>query len=154
MNRHLLFPLLLAVLILLGSCSGSQPTAPETHALSDTGLPGLTLAVHALYGNSHGGFHGDGETWVVFEVPYRELDDLWEHISGSDGWTVESISMADYDARAQGCTCCFPAYYPRPGTVFDAWYFRDDEPSEYARNETLAFYDRETGLFVYFRIDT
>lgn len=151
--KRCLLPLLLAVLLLSG-CSAPDSYAPTAAALADAGLQGHPSSYRPLHADSHGGFHGDGCTRTVFEVDTVDhRDALWDDITQRSGWTVASVNLADYDRMIVHCNCC-PEFYPRPGTVFDAWYFRDDQPSEYSRNESIAFYDKETGLFVFYRIDT
>lgn len=139
----------------------ASPDEPIRKALQDTGL--TTSVTDEIPGrpivfDSHGGFHGDGCTVIVFQTSPGAL---WEEIQhAKQGWTVEEIDLATYGARLPACSC-HPPVYPAPDVVFDAWYFRDDYDGDltadgrpYATNCSVAFYDAQTGLFYFYRTDT
>lgn len=57
--------------------------------------------------------------------------------AGTDGWHVESVSVADYAARIPA-----GAAFLLPDATFDAWF---------ESAEDMAFFDQESGLFVHLR---
>lgn len=156
--------MLMLVLLFLDEINtlADKPYAPARIALKDTDLnPGLAdtaLRGRAVHFDSHGGFHGDGCTVTIFQTSPGAL---WEAIVHADrGWTVEPVDPAAYAARVPACSC-HPVLYPPPDVVFDAWYSRNDyegpltdSGQPFSINRTAAFFDAETGLFFYCRMDT
>ncbi len=133
-------------------------TAAAKAALADTGLSAHAAAAsRSLYFDSHDGFHGDGCTLTIFEAGYYNQENLVDAIQNTPGWTMTAIGHDSFDELFPSCSC-HPDVYPDPDVVFDALYERidqtfgleDDTPFNYTR----AFYDADTGLFYYFRIDT
>ena len=133
------------------------PYRPARAALKDVGLGGIVSEMpRAMTLDTHGGFHGDGCCLTVLTVESDDREALWQALSALPGWHVEAVSLDDYAAFPL-CSCQ-TRVYPAPDTVFDAWYFRDDnegrEWADYALNLSRAWYDRESGMFFFYRLDT
>lgn len=131
-------------------------TASAKAALDDTELSACHAAASgSLHFNSHGGFHGDGCTLTIFEVDHTGRELIWAALQSAPGWTTTATAQADWAESFPSCSC-HPDVYPTADVVFDARYDRVDHTFSdgWAMNYTRAFYDQETGLFFYFRIDT
>lgn len=130
-----------------------RDTKAARAALTDVGLSAfLSQAEESLHFDSHGGFHGDGCTVTIFETTPGAL---WEPINhGASGWTVEPVDHQAYAEMIPRCSC-HPDVFPAPDVVFDAWYYRVDDYGAEDRpfNYSKAFYDAQTGLFYFFRVD-
>jgi len=148
--------------------------APALDVLEDTGLSSeQCAAAPALSMNTHGGFHGDGSTLIVFE----SASELMAAISQTEGWHLSPVTDEEYALLAD---CWFegtPLVSPPPGTIFDAWFYRNDQPDDpfaeeltaayapylpqpcresgvvYSQNWAMAFYDADTGLMCFYRVD-
>lgn len=130
-----------------------RDTSAAKAALADTGLSALSAEANAaLHFDSHGGFHGDGCTVTIFETAPGAL---WETICHHlPGWTAEPVNQTAFAEKIPRCSC-HPDVYPAPDVVFDAWYYRQDDtgPSGQPFNYSMAFYDAQTGLFCFYRVD-
>lgn len=149
--------------------------SPARAALEATGLSAQRdAAAPALSLDTHGGFHGDGSTLIVFE----SASELMAAISQTDGWRISPITDEEYALLADSWFQSAPLVSPPPGTVFDAWFYRNDQPDDpfsaqltqayapylpqhcredgvvYSANWAMAFYDADTGLMCYYRLDT
>ena len=150
--------LTLALIIVGGIHDGRDaPYRPARAALKDVGLSGIVSeAPRAMTLDTHGGFHGDGCCLTVFTVDSGDREALWLALSALPGWHVEAVNPDDYAAFPL-CSCQ-TLVYPAPDTVFDAWYLRDDnegrEWADYALNLSRAWYDRDTGMLFFYRMDT
>ena len=133
-------------------------TAAAKAALADTGLSAHAAAAsRSLYFDSHDGFRGDGCTLTIFEAGYYNQENLVDAIQNTPSWTMTAVGQDSFDEHFLSCSC-HPSVYPDPNVVFDARYERIDKmggsDNDTPFNYTRAFYDADTGLFFYFRIDT
>lgn len=128
--------------------------------------------------DTHAGFFGDGYAFKACIVPAEERAALKAAISAHADWHEGSIFQAEY-ARLHQTFYKVPELYPAADTVFDAWYYVDDfarqhpdfEPSVSLSNApfpavmqeagavlsgnwTVAFYDADTGLFIFYEFDS
>ena len=150
----------LTLALMIGSGIHDESDAPNRAAraaLTDIGLRGIMSEVpRAMTLDTHGGFHGDGCCLTVITVDSRDREALWQALSALPGWHVEAVNLDDYAAFP--LCACQTRVYPAPDTVFDAWYLRDDnegkEWADYALNLSRAWYDWETGMLFFYRIDT
>lgn len=159
----------------------SDRTAAARSALKITGLSShAALACNdALNKETHGGFHGDGDTTTLFLVPYGERRALLQTMANVPGWHTEAVSMHDFRAIAKYWIWEDVIAWPAPDTVFEAWYHCNDQgvpnhsayspdvklhaddldellqPNPTASvNRRIAFYDLETGLFYFYEQDS
>lgn len=150
----------LTLALMIGSGIHDESDAPyrvAQAALTDVGLRGIVSEMpRAMTLDTHGGFHGDGCCLTVLTVEPGDREALWQALSALPGWQVEAVSLDDYAAFP--LCACQTRVYPAPDTVFDAWYLQDDnegkEWAEYALNLSRAWYDRDTGMLFFYRMDT
>lgn len=149
--------------------------SPARAALEATGLSSQRdAAAPALSLDTHGGFHGDGSTLIVFE----SASELMAAISQTEGWRISPVTDEEYALLADSWFESAPLVSPPPGTVFDAWYYCNKQPDDpfsaqltqayapylpqhcredgvvYSANWAMAFYDADTGLMCYYQLDT
>ena len=149
--------------------------SPARTVLEATGLSAQKdAAAPALSLDTHGGFHGDGATLIVFE----SASELMAAISQAEGWRISPVTDEEYALLADSWFQSVPLVSPPPGTVFDAWFYRNEQPDDpffeqltqayapylpkqcrdaevmYSANWAMAFYDADTGLMCYYQLDT
>ena len=148
MKLHLILWLLL---FLLGGCFRSPDPLESISKSLDMDVTGGTLE---YYENTHGGFHGDGETFVRIDLKdvVFELSDEWKPLpltedlqkavgrTGSD-WFPTSIRNGFYYFCDRHSECTDPT---------------DDSGllGRYSFNYTLAVYDADSGMLYYYECDT
>lgn len=142
-----LFALILLISLALCAC-GVAPTAQEKvgNAL------GIDLSAAELLSenDTHGGFHGDGETIIQLRV-----GDISTLINGKEGW--HELPVDEDMLRLT----------PQFGDIESGcWYFYDrhskaTDPYDYSAvngrfsyNFSFAVYDSEAGLLNYYELDT
>ncbi len=128
--------------------------------------------------DTHGGFFGDGYAFKACIVPAEERAALKAAISAHADWHEGSIFQAEY-TRLHQTFYKVPDLHPAADTVFDAWYYVDDFARQYpdfapsaslsnapfpavmqeagavlSGNWTAAFYDEDTGLFIFYEFDS
>ncbi len=143
------------------------------YALSRTGLSDMKEAAsHCLYVDTH---FRDGDAMAIFEVGYSERKALYDRIRETEGWREAEIPTRDYVTWAKK-KFWKPGSLVRPmdDVVFDAMYFKDCYPGDsapayfsdrdwgeapaslgmdevpYTTDFDVAFYDRDSGLFVFY----
>lgn len=115
--------------------------------------------------DTHGGFHGDGETTLILTFVGEERTALEGEIAQADGWKAlpltENLNRVVYEERF-GDLC-----EDVPQDLTDGWYcFLDrhsqaedpaDDSGLFGRasyNFTLAIYDGESGVLYCYEVDT
>lgn len=144
-------------IVFVSDCFNLANVRPAKDALSDAGLSSCHAAANDSLHHDYHGFHGDGCTLTIFEADYQHRESLWQAIQSTPGWTMTAIGHDSFDELFPSCSC-LPDVYPDPDVVFDALYERIDNmggsDNDTPFNYTRAFYDADSGLFFYFRIDT
>jgi len=124
--------------------------------------------------DSHGGFHGDGMSFI--EITFSDTDqDLVEQIKSNGGWNglplTENLSAAVYgkerDNRIMGPLITNDEYEQLFPVVENGYYFfydrhtdskdnKDDTDlfNRYSYNFTIAIYDIDTRALYYYKLDT
>ncbi len=110
----------------------------------------LSMAEVIIESDTHGGFHGDGETVIQLRV-----GDISEQIKGKPGWNETPVAdeLLPYTLR-----------FGAPQDVY--WYFFDRhreaedryDPTaisgRFSYNYTFAFYEPESGILTFYKLDT
>ncbi len=143
-------------------------------------LSGISVPTGGFqYGmDTHGGFLGDGQTYWAFVVPEDSRAALEADLAAHGDWHVGSIPQSEYARLHESCFYEVPALFPGAEIVFDRWYYVDDFARQYkdadiprkngecfpaamqeigagsSGNWTVAFYDAETGLFIWYEFDS
>lgn len=129
-----------------------------------------------LYENTHGGFHGDGETFctVVFDTgdaPEKDMarSGVWHPLPLTGSLTAVAYGLSVQENGVQHCTgpmavngdgeCYFPSvengcyYFHNRSSAASPW---DDSalPDCAAYNFTLAIYDADNSALYYYELDT
>ncbi len=156
--------------------SGSEKTG-QTKRLR---LDGVSVPTGAFrYGmETHGGFHGDGQTYWAFIVPEESRAVLKAALSAHEYWHTGNIPQTEYARLHESCFYEMPGLFPDPSVVFDRWYYADDYARQYPDEEvqrrssecfpsvmqeigagrtlnwSVGFYDENTGLFIWYEYDS
>ena len=126
---------------------------------------------------SHGGFHGDGETWQALIVPEEQRTAFEAALAQHADWHEGVIPQNEYAHMHRYTFDDMPALFPDPDVTFDWWLYVDDYAREHPEKESdkhvhsnfpsvmqeagavfslnwhIALYDADTGLFVYYELD-
>ena len=155
-------PLLLSLLLLTGCGKNNRASRAMTIA-DELGILESTLLTLE---DSHGGFHGDGDTFVCFQAPEFQPGEDWQEFP-----LPENLSIALYGGMIGdmqwGSLLTDDSGEPRMTAVENGYYyFRDrhskstDETDPSALldrssfNFTLAVYDADSEMVYYFEKDT
>ncbi|MBQ2663259.1 MAG: hypothetical protein IJH36_10765 [Clostridia bacterium] len=119
-------------------------------------------------GDNHGGFHGDGEAYRIFDCSKNrdkalEVVSLWEPLPLSEN--LELIMYGgERNGRSYGLTLANKAHMPKIEHGFYKFYDRHSEARDrdsdselfnrYSYNFSLAVYDTDTDRLYYFVFDT
>ena len=124
----------------------------------------LSQATFAEYRDTHGGFHGDGETFAVLSLPEEGIESVESMMSlCAPRWNpvplTEELRRVLYGDDQHAPLC--PDSIPR---VENGWYYFKDELGEPSGEESLfdrasfnfcvALYDAETRTLYYFALDS
>lgn len=143
--KKLIFAFVIA--LLLCACGGE-----ETRQEYVGGALGLDLSAAEMLGedDSHGGFHGDGETIIVLRV-----DDLSSGILDKEGWHELPLpeSLEAYGEKLGPAESGYWYFFDRHEQASDP-YDPSGVASRASRNFSLALYDPSTGLLSYYELDT
>lgn len=154
-------PPLLLFLFLLTGCGGSDIRT----SISETLCVNLSNTSILISENSHGGFHGDGETFVVLEFPADTPfecpeSDFWHGLPLEENtrrllYEFDTAFLRDEEG------------HPRiPEVTNGCWFFYDrhsqslspfDDAGLFSRasfNCTIALYDADTNLLYFYELDT
>ncbi len=127
---------------------------------------------------THGGFHGDGVSYRACIVPEEDRAAFVATLSAHADWQEGTVTRNEY-ITLQEHSFAFPPLYPLAGVDFDWWcwvdtYARNHPENEKGRNWNnnyfpavmrdngachsmnwyAAWYDEDSGLFVYFEYDS
>lgn len=156
--------LTLALMVFAMACALSGCVG-EGRELSRMGKAvGLDLSGGTLlqFEDSHGGFHGDGETFAVVEA-----DGLAEGLAGLPGW--KPLPMTEQVGAAVGGVCgpeglTMMGRIPEIGEGFYYFHDRHQESADpyddtglhgrFSYNFTVAAYDSAEGRLYYYELDT
>lgn len=155
------FCLILSLLsLLLSSCTFSQSNSDVPHLSSSLGLS-LPNPIHAEHKDTHGGFHGDGATWVQMEFSAEQDKLLQEHLQNTEGWSPfplpEPLDAFLYEMQDS---------ITIPQISHGFWYFYDrheESKSHFSCQELLqrhsfnfnfAMYDTDSHILYYLEFDT
>lgn len=148
MKPHLLLWLL--VFLLVGNFRSSDPLEKISESL-DMDLTGSVLE---SYEDTHGGFHGDGETYarILLENPAPECFVGWSRLP-----LTEDLQKAVSRTQSGGfLTDIRSGYYYFCDRHSESTDPADDSGllTRYSYNYTLAVYDADTGILYYYECDT
>lgn len=128
---------------------------------------------------THGGFFGDGTTYQALIVPEAERPAFEATLAAHTDWHVGSITHAEYVTLHDREFYALPSLYPAADTTFDWWCYvntfarnNPDFESDYipdnsdfpavmqdagarpSGNWLVAFYDADSGLFIFYQYDS
>ena len=145
--------LLLLPVLLLASCAASP--VKEASQVLNLGLPAGDVLTNI---DTHGGFHGDGESCIVLAFAPENGEALAEELAGRTDW--QALPLGDPSAAVMesiiplleddGLDYTVPA---------QGWYwYQDRSPAGHSRefplNCTIAIYDPQSCQLAYFELDT
>ena len=126
---------------------------------------------------SHGGFHGDGETWQALIVPEKQRTAFEAALAQHADWHEGAFHQNEYAHMHRYTFDDMPALLPDPDVTFDWWLYVDDYAREhpekvpdqdvhpgfpsvmqeagavFSLNWHIALYDADTGLFIFYELD-
>lgn len=167
---NLLIFLILAVM--LTACNGESAPLRQ---ISDTLGADISSAAVLENLDTHGGFHGDGKTFLKLQFSTSQSNTFCAEIQDSDYWhslpLSENTARALYGSYGDGYSHA-PLFQNDNGDpllpeVENGYYFFCDRHSEaadpaddsalhsrYSWNFTIAVYDADTMTLYYFELDT
>ena len=167
MKKWILAMAMLAA-VLLSACSGTRSTSENVEHELGISLP-ETISV--TYANTHGGFHGDGETWIALNFTAEGAKELSGQMS-EEGWQplpmVGELRAAVYGGELDGVNYgdgVFARY--SVSAPVNGWYWFFDRHSEatdphsadgllgrYSMNYSAAVFDADRNTLYYYELDT
>lgn len=166
---------LLAVLFALCICLMTACAVPidEREVLSEALGADISSGEIQTYTDSHGGFHGDGETYA--EVVFSD-DDFLNAIENDAQWCAlpltQNLSAIVYGGMTSNGTTWAPSITNDEDellvpTISNGYYFFKDRHYEsedakddsslfdrYSMNFTIAIYDSDTKILYFYKLDT
>lgn len=145
--------LLLLPVLLLASCTASP--AKEVFQALDLSLPEGDVMVDI---DTHGGFHGDGESCIVLAFTPEKGADLAEELAVRSDW--QALPLGDPSATVMESILSLLEDDGLDYTVpAQGWYwYQDRSPAGHSRefplNCTIAIYDPQSCQLAYFELDT
>ena len=145
--------LLILPLLLLASCAASP--VKEASQVLNLNLPAGDVLADI---DTHGGFHGDGESCLILAFTPENGETLAAELAGRTDW--QALPLDDLPAtvmesiipllEADGLDYTVPA---------QGWYwYQDRSPAghnrEFPLNCTIAVYDPQNSQLAYFELDT
>lgn len=127
---------------------------------------------------THGGFLGDGRSYRACIVPEEKRAAFAEALSAHTDWHRGAVTREEYIVLHDRAFYAVPLLYPTAGVDFDWWCWIDtfalnypemagDQPASedfpavmrsigahVSGNWIAAVYDADSGLFIYFEMDT
>lgn len=149
MLKQLLF---LLPVLLLASCAASP--VKEVSQVLELSLPEGDVVVDL---DTHGGFHGDGESCVVLAFAPETGEALAVELAGRSNW--QDLPMEEAAASVLGSICSLLENDGLDYTVPSrGWYwYLDRSPEGYSldvpHNCTIAIYDPQSCQLAYFELD-
>lgn len=146
-----------AILMIAVICFGWRiAKQTQTEISKDTGIR-LYQAAIVSKDDTHGGFHGDGTTFIV--VDCSKIDVIKE-MQNAAGWKELPLSDSSRNLIYTFCDLPFPEitngyYYFCDRHREAAGIYDDTKVTERSSlNFTIAVYDSDTGMLYYSRVDT
>lgn len=145
--------LLLLPVLLLAACTASP--VKEVSQVLDLSLPEGDVITDL---DTHGGFHGDGESCIVLAFTPENGEALAEELAGRTDW--QALPLGDPSAAVMESIIPLLEDDGLDYTVPDqGWYwYQDRSPAGHSRkfplNCTIAIYDPQSCQLAYFELDT
>lgn len=143
-------------------------------------VDGLTIPHNGfLYEyETHGGFHGDGTTYQALIVPEDKRITFESTLAKHTDWHEGIVSPDEYAYMHINMFYQLPMMLPEPEIAFDWWCYVDDYARDHPGKEPvndvhpdfpavmreagvvlslnwhIALYDTDTGLFIYYQLDS
>ena len=145
--------LLLLPVLLLASCTASP--VKEVSQVLDLSLPEGDIIVDI---DTHGGFHGDGESCIVLAFAPENGEALAEELAARSDW--QALPLDELSANVLDSILSLleddELNYAVPK---QGWYwYQDRSPAGHSRefplNCTIAIYDPQSFQLAYFELDT
>lgn len=155
MKKRLIIPLCIVLILpALAGLAVHEVRGSILEDLSALNLPGVQV-YREMSMTAGKGFLAQVMPWYERrDAPGDLRAEALEAISDADGWHVTPIPAASYEALMLGFGIRLPLHPPQ-GTVFEAWFFRQEDAFPDALPDappagpwTLAFFDRDTGVFI------
>lgn len=157
MRRYLLSPILIGIFLLVG-CSASDSLSRELGV-------DISAAVRRVEYDSHGGFHGDGRTYLELSFDVVAGETLEGEIQKSGQW--KALPLSENLRRLAENAMPHEGDYTSPTAVARGYYRFIDRHSESTNpqddagvlnrascNYALAVYDAQRGALYYVALDT
>ena len=124
------------------------------------------------FSNTHGGFHGDGETFAKFKFDEEDAKTVEEEISQNESWKElpmsENLSIILFGGEKDGINYghFLDGEYEIPQVKNGYWFFNDrhsestDSSSDAellnrgSYNFTAAIYDSDNSVLYFYKLDT
>ena len=177
MKRYITLLFILITIIVATACSSGKPTNAE-RTLSKVLSIDLTDGIMVENEDTHGGFHGDGHTFI--SMTFENPDDIITQIQNNSLWkelpltsTLASITYGTVSYPTEDSVeVSGPYAKDKDGNLFfpeienGYYYFEDRHPqTKYAYNSTLvlertslnftiAIFDTDYGKLYYYDLDT
>lgn len=142
-------------------------------------LDGLTVPHNGFMYEyeSHGGPHGDGETYQALIVPEEQHTAFEAALAQHADWQEGTVTPEEYAVMHHSMFNGLSALLPASDVTFDWWCYVNDYAREYPEKEPdkdvhpdfptvmqeagavfslnwhIALYDADTGLFIYYQLD-
>jgi hypothetical protein len=164
--KHLL--LLVMVILLLTGCFSESINKRISKSL---GIE-IPKNIKIEYEDTHGGFHGDGETVVVVEFNNSIGEDIKSKISNNEDWNSlplsENLDLIMYGGQKEGIDYAYnlAEALDMPPIENGYWFFNNRHSNsispkedsnlfnQYSFNFTIAVYDIDTQTLYYLEFDT
>ncbi len=143
---------LLFVVLPIGCVSLLVRSSEETHVSSPVSrlLPDGAQIIEER--DSHGGFHGDGVSFLSVQIPMKDSAEFVQQLK-EKGFTDAPVPE-DIRGKLSGDkeTCA------AANIAHALWWFRDDSPDDVClfcyTNYTFQIYDLNTGIYYYIEYDS
>jgi hypothetical protein len=162
-------PLLIAIFCHLASCSHQPINEKISGVLQISSIPNDALVE---YEDTHGGFHGDGQTFAKFVLDASDAKNILKSLTNHPNWRKlplsENLNLIIYGGEKDGVEYChnFAEKLGIPHLETGYWFFFDRhskstcpesdihlfERSSF--NFTLALYDPGAKTIYYLKYDT
>lgn len=164
--KHLLF--LVMVILFLTGCFSESINKRISISL---GIE-IPKDIKIEYEDTHGGFHGDGETVAVFEFNNSMGEDIQSEILNNEDWNKlplsENLDLIMYGGEKEGIDYAYnlAELLDMPPIENGYWFFNNRHSNsispkedlnlfnQYSFNFTIAVYDIDTQTLYYLKFDT
>ncbi|MFH5835333.1 hypothetical protein ACHAL6_04550 [Proteiniclasticum sp. C24MP] len=163
-KRWIHIALMLTSFLILTGC---HPLSIQKRISDSTGIS-IPHSMRIDYEDTHGGFHGDGETTAIVAFHEDASKDVRAEISENMNWLrlplEESLDIMMYGGVKDGIlyTYEYAELLSMPRIENGYWYFEDRLPEGSLKellalpsyNFTVAVYDFDTDILYYLEVDT